>query len=421
MENFVEKISLLDLTELYFKKNKRVKGRFECPNCGSMTFQVYRRDNRGFCFTCGSSFSVAKLIKLQSGVSDYKKINLIAKKLVEQKGKGLKRNAISKTKVPDKHVALASTYIRTIAYKILLQLVDLDKKDYEELINRRKLIPAVIKQERFFSTPNDTEEFTLRLNEKIDELQVQKNLFIGVPGFYKSKNQIRFYCPKGIGIPIYDSNRAIIGIQVRTNFKDGKYLWASSSSFPTGIKSETGAAAFIPRKVSKRVLITEGWFKGQALYQATHQAVLALAGVNNQGTLISQLKDVIDINLAERNNDKTIKEISDITLVFDSDLMSKIQVLSALKKLITLIKEHFEVKINVLLWKPSYGKGFDDVYNDYDLSSVPFLIVPGNSLLDFYDSIPQNLKELNMSKIPLNRSKAQQDINLLFEKSFNLA
>jgi hypothetical protein len=114
---------------------------------------------------------------------------------------------------------------------------------------------------------------------------------------------------------------------------------------------------------SQKLCITEGFFKGHSIFKYSHTNVFALAGVNSTNNVVDSIKELINYKKAENN-----PKLKEVFLIFDADLSVNLNVLKALQNMIKMIHEHFNsLKVYVLTWDISLGKGIDDIFNAHGI------------------------------------------------------
>ena len=180
--------------------------------------------------------------------------------------------------------------------------------------------------------------------------------FKGVPGFYEKNGKAFAACSKpGFFIPYFNSRNEIVGMQIRFDRGDKRYLWFSSSGYDNGCSARNIASYGIPSVMpkcdgTKTVYITEGALKAHiaCVLSGNHNPYIALAGVNcfNQWEeTCVYLKSV---------------GVTHVIDAFDSDRESNEHVRNALKKLYA-IAARYGISMTRFNWGTTY-KGVDDYY-----------------------------------------------------------
>jgi hypothetical protein len=104
----------------------------------------------------------------------------------------------------------------------------------------------------------------------------------GVPGFYLEAGQWRLAGLAGIVIPIIDTKRRVVGVQIRCDKAEGgKYRWLLSRGFNTGCSPGAPVHVAGPVTACKEIWITEGPIKADIAALRLGRTVLAVAGVGN--------------------------------------------------------------------------------------------------------------------------------------------
>ena len=126
---------------------------------------------------------------------------------------------------------------------------------------------------------------TLPINgrrELVTRLQAKSIRLAGVPGFYLEAGHWQLAGPVGIAIPVRDTRKRIVGLQVRCDKTEGgRYKWVSSRGFNAGCSP--GAPVHVAGKgsLNGEVWITEGPLKADIAALKLGRLVLAVAGVGN--------------------------------------------------------------------------------------------------------------------------------------------
>lgn len=186
----------------------------------------------------------------------------------------------------------------------------------------------------------------------------------GVPGFYVNKyGQWTLAGAPGLLIPSCDEEGRIQGLQIRPSKpkRGAKYIWLSSarqadnggtsSGSPVGIiypESWRSDQEITFREIT-RVGVTEGYFKAQALAEATKLPVIWFAGTGVPSRVIALIK--------------RLDSPSEITLFYDGDWRTNPKVREAMCKMGLLLSTYREdglVSVSAVGWHSKYGKGIDD-------------------------------------------------------------
>ncbi len=167
---------------------------------------------------------------------------------------------------------------------------------------------------------------------------------IGAPGFWIDNGNPAIAGPAGIFIPVRDTQRRIIGFQIRVDVitTGGKYRWFSSAGYPKGCSS--GAPVHVARaKDTTAVWITEGLLKADIAAFRLHRTVLAVPGVGHWPGVIPILREL---------------KPEKVIVAYDSDRLSNDAVSLHSNTLINhLYQKYRTFEAN---WPPEY-KGIDDL------------------------------------------------------------
>lgn len=185
-----------------------------------------------------------------------------------------------------------------------------------------------------------------------------------VPGFYydTKKKKHDFVSYKGIGLLAKDEKGKITGVQIRKSdskkSKGSRYVWLSSAfaqmepDYEGGASSGSPCGVIYPKDVSldtAAICITEGRFKAEQIVKNNPAKPIAiyLSGV-------STWKSIKDVFLNLKGHRKNVY------MFFDADMMSNTAVHIQLKELCEWLQRQ-GVTSQLVLWKQSRGKGFDDL------------------------------------------------------------
>lgn len=273
-------------------------------------------------------------------------------------------------------------------YRIFISLTTLSDKHLDHLKNVRMLSDEVIEHNMFFSFPSRgmLRKFLKGIEDEFGTQDVLKD----VPGFFKRKDEknFTFNTSKGIGIPIFNTDGRIIGIQIRLDeiSKAGlRYCWFSSGFADNdeedadeettcfcGTSSGSPIDVVFPTDLKfSGVFITEGKFKAIKIAEEWKCPVISLQGVSTWAPIIdilNKLPSVINSKYSSFTNWK----IRRIYPAFDADMSRNIGVYKQLFNMTNKIEESIseEVKtvdfrIEYLFWDVNIAKGIDDLINIY--------------------------------------------------------
>ena len=230
----------------------------------------------------------------------------------------------------------------------------------------RGLSEDKIKENKYFTIPT---RFAMRkILNTLSQRGMDKEILIGVPGFYRMKkdNKITFATSKGIGIPIYNENRKIVGIQIRRDkIEEGqsRYTWFSSAFATSSDKYSDGTAqtspinTVLPDEIKSNTLfITEGHFKANVLAQKYKSAALSVQGIGNWKN-IDRIIDVVNKNQYKGN-------LKNIYIAFDADMDGNLNVANQAIKMARILSK--KANVFFILWDKQYGKGIDDLLENED-------------------------------------------------------
>ncbi len=213
---------------------------------------------------------------------------------------------------------------------------------HKESLMARGLSESEIERNGYRSTP--TKDDGDRIAREMSSIGLE-----GVPGFFKRGGEwhMRDY-GAGFFVPVRDEHLRIVGLQIRRDEGEPRYIWFSSSNYPHGTPSSSPVHYARPHLLcdASEVILTEGGLKADVASYLLDAPIIAGGGVHNFGQ-----------NFAENTKAK-FPNLQTILIAFDSDYRTKPQVKTALEKLMrNLSGVGFRVKVRT--WPPRY-KGIDD-------------------------------------------------------------
>ncbi len=185
-----------------------------------------------------------------------------------------------------KQTPKAAPDVLDTTYRALLAELTLSETHRENL-QRRGLTDTEIEILSYKTLPHKTP------HELIAGLQAQHIKLLGVPGFYLEARHWGIKRPVGIAIPVRDTRKRIVGLQVRCDkVEGGRYKWVSSKGFNAGCSS--GAPVHVAGQVSTGgdLWITEGPLKADIASLKLGRVVLAVAGVGNWPGVIPIIREL---------------------------------------------------------------------------------------------------------------------------------
>jgi DNA primase len=249
-------------------------------------------------------------------------------------------------------VSRVKAYWMNAVYTFLLENLTLDADHAEHLLSERGLSDTTIAEKLYASTPAPSEQ---ELINKLMEFTYGDKLR-GIPGFYidRESRRWRFRFPKnGFFVPCRNAAGEIIGLMVR---QDGdqkpKYFWVSTppDEYAGGASSGSPLHFVYPDRVPQthEAIITEGALKADRIAEFKGgYPCIAIAGVNNfSEPMAAELKELLP-------------DLATVVIAFDADWQTKPEVEKALRRLIAILDEHFQV--GIMEWELADGKGLDDV------------------------------------------------------------
>lgn len=299
---------------------------------------------------------------------------------VKTQNQNWKRNGLTR---------IATPYTRHVAYSVFLKAVELSE-EHRDYLKSRGFTDEEIEERKFFTFPEPTREFLKELYTLTRKYGISPNIFKKIPGFYthpnwatgsvhpksgKKEYYYKFAKYQGIGIPILNALDMIVGIQIRKNIIGGggnKYLWFSSSfagnpdnSFIYGTSAGAPTHVAAPKEIKypNVVLITEGYFKAEAIAREFSCVAVSVSGVGNFRTINDDLRQI--------RHYKTGTPVQFIYITYDADLSKNPQVFLQSQKLVDFIRESFpNVQFFMSVWDERDGKGIDDLIQNGKQSTL---------------------------------------------------
>ena len=265
-------------------------------------------------------------------------------------------------------------------FRIFIGCCTLSETHKKHLMEKRMLSEEEILLNMFFTFP--TRAVKTKFLKEIENEFGSQDVLKTIPGFYKRKSEkdFTFKHYKGIGIPIFNEVRQIIGIQIRLDGEkvNPRYFWFSSSS--TKEDEEFGTSSGSPIDVCypselkyKGIFITEGKFKALKLAKEFGCVSISVQGVSTWKPIIPLLKRICDSVNAKYPKFKNEWRIQMIYSAFDADMCENYGVYKQLQKMTDEIRKDTATevrgaKFNVkyLHWDVTIGKGIDDLINVSD-------------------------------------------------------
>lgn len=316
-----------------------------CPFHDDNSLGSFKVTKDGYkCFACSEHGDIISYVMKTQEVDFSRALDLILEK---DKGMSFKKKLSGKTKKEKKELDYD---LIDRAYSFMIEKSGINSSEFEYLLINRFFTKEDIDNHQLFS-------FDSKKALSLMVSSFTKEEVLSIPGFYNYRNNLEALSVKGLGIPIKWIDGKIRAIQVR-NMEENpftRYLFFSTSK-GTSSGSPVG---FLDGEKNDRIIVTEGFFKGERLNKAYNCPVFYLQGVN------SYEADFDEIVQFAKN-----RGIDTVTICFDSDFVSKpikkrgknmASVYSAMVDISNrFIKEMFYAEY--LIWKGK-EKGFDDYYN----------------------------------------------------------
>lgn len=328
-----------------------------CPMCGTKKKMGVNTSKNFFncpkCETQGNSVGLYSLLKFgeEYKLQSPERKKEIFKALMSDLGSNTEISVKAKNYNTFNHVDEKYDFFNIMkVYEVLFNELTLNDNHKKNLLNRG-LTENHIKYFGYKSVP----EF--KDIDRIIKSIIDKGLSLKeVPGFYYKDGKYRINrIGDGIMIPIRNSNRDIISIQIRLDkpFENGtKYLYFSSTDKQDG-KKALAYIHLVREKITPTMYITEGVLKSDIAYSLNFNGcidedvnIMALPGVSATSHFKAFLKKA-----KKRGLEKLI-------VAFDSDKYENERVLKAEDRVLE-IAEEMGLDVITISWNRKF-KGMDD-------------------------------------------------------------
>lgn len=240
-------------------------------------------------------------------------------------------------------LAMAAIGQRHAVYTALLESLTLTGRHGDDLL-RRGLHDTFIANNLFASVPGQSKAKIVCavLTSRFD--------LSGIPGFFRQGDGWRLavgnWCA-GYFVPVRDLAGRIQALQIRRDRGDSRYVWLSSKEKLEGTTSGAPVHFAASHRLRQgNVIITEGALKADVIAQFTECAVIGLAGVNSY-----KAKFGVALKAAG---------VRAVQIAFDADWQKNLAVSKRLERLGPILRDA-GLKVSLLDWSLSEGKGLDDV------------------------------------------------------------
>ncbi len=305
-------------------------------------------------------------------------------------------------------------------YLFMQRYFGVNKIHHGHLLYVRKLSEERIKRDYFSMKTTEKKKFIEALKEKFPFYS--DDTLSKVPGFFiDAKNRLTYSGFQGIGILIRDSYGKILAVQIRKDtVKEGeqRYVWFSSAFAGYDERYKGGCGTNSPLDVlypsqfnaKKCLCITEGRFKSEKLIEYGNYAISA-QGISNWKGITKCIQEL-----------RTNALLSQVFIMYDSDLLSNMQGLKHAKNLSQEIKKAFpDLRVRAAFWKAEYGKGIDDVAIAGNIKEVRYFEDINNIYMSCTKTANALLKTYgydSFQKMPLEpRQKYKKELQALNEHS----
>ena len=408
MRDFVKEYAsvreVCSLEGIYFNSSKRA----DCPICRAKARLTIKENINNFkCWSCGASGDGITLYSKIHNVEFKEAVEGLAEKFGYQEDakvqvakvqeKEVKKVEIKKE--PKKELTEDKIELYHNVYATLAQVCGITPADAAYVRNRGV---KENKMKDFFSLRNVND---VKIGQLImicaKEYSYSVEDIASVPGFMIRANKLKLVPLYGLGLKARNAQGKIIGIQVRTQFEDTKYLWLSSEK-QGGTSCGTPVSVDYPKNVvdsekmtskeliensASTIFIGEGKFKNIAINQEFNSIAIGLAGVNNWRGRVKQELDYID----------NIRPIRNIMIAFDADMCFNFIIGEQFIKMMEEeLSEYSNRNVRVATWDIRYGKGIDDMIESgfrKKLKSVSY-----DEFVETYNSFKAHCDKLGLTK-----------------------
>lgn len=408
------------------------------------SFKVDFKRNRYRCFACGAQGDALQLIQTQRNVDFVTAVYQLGYELGlisedEMKNKRVNPENRSSSKInktgvkvykhtPKKNVVYQTTTRKELTedevnlydfvYRVLGMYCGLDEADMEHLICDRMV--GSDKLNDYFSLRNIKKKNVIENMVKLLNAKgITNDQIVTVPGFaYTKAGKVCLSSHiRGIAMKARNSEGKVIGIQVRTELEDKKYLWLSSSS-KGGTSCSTPIAVEYPKmfvengklnlrrtiaSTSDSILITEGKFKAVSLSNNFNSIAFGIAGIYNWKNKIK--KDFFNITKE--------KNINNIVIFADADCAYNPRIFLQFKEMLSVELQGIKQDVYIAYWNIKHGKGIDDVIHSGNEDEVKYL-----KFDEYCSKFNQYLLEVNkydLEKISENKEDKINIYNRIFD------
>jgi len=424
MRDFVKEYAsvseVCSLEGVSFNSSKRAM----CPCCRSTKLTKKDSINNFKCWSCGIEGDGIKLYGYIHNTDFKETVIGLAEKLGYKEDEKVQVAKIEAKEIKKieikaeerKELTIEQVELYNNVYETLADVCQILPKDYA-YINCKRGVRSY-KMRDFFSL-NYVDEVKLGRLTQICSNKYGYTIedIARVPGFYLKNDKLQINKLYGIALKARNAEGKVIGIQVRTNFEDCKYLWLSSDKYggkscgtPVSVDyplnavhaEDMGVEELIQNSAST-VFIGEGKFKGCAINQEFNSIAISLAGVNNWRGRTKQELDYIN----------AVRPVKNIMICFDADMCYNFLIAEQFIKMMQEeLKDYSNRNVRVAVWNIRYGKGIDDIIeNGYrsKLKSMPF-----NEFVEKYNEFKAHCEKINLTK------DKQDERTMLYNQYFNL-
>lgn len=277
-------------------------------------------------------------------------------------------------------------------YNIFLDMCSLTTED-ESILKCRGFDEDEIRAYKFKTFPRRLLSFRKELETRVEKTTGTVDSLFGVPGFFKKQGEpFSFGYQSGIIIPCRNTDGKIVGLQIRKRDNSpNKYVWFSSAyclkDDPDNNYVEDGLSPGSPigwerGRFTKKIFITEGFFKAVKVRKTYGMSALTIQGVTNWRPILKSIESL----------KRQYPKFSEVIIAYDSDMCQNLNVLTQAANMGEALV-NAGVGVTYALWSyTEQTKGIDDLIDT--LGDIrPYLhMVPYSS---FKNGVDKCLQEVN--------------------------
>jgi hypothetical protein len=256
------------------------------------------------------------------------------------------KTTIERSRPEESASTIAAPEQRHVVYLDLLERLSLSAKHAAQLVGRGLSEETITKN--LYATGPDAGALTAVAGEVAHD-----RLCAGVPGFWHNRSVWKLAArPGDLLIPVRDTERRIVGIQLRSEDFAPRYRWLSSADRSRGSSAAAAIHYVLRRRAveTRTIVVTEGILKADVIRELLDEDVDGVAGLPGVAFASGAAEGIV----------RSLPNLRHAFIAFDADYRTNHAVARALRTVVSdLIR--VQVTTDVMTWNPSDGKGLDDV------------------------------------------------------------